>query len=197
MDIEAFDLRGRKPTLYPLVLLQQGARLFVVPDSVCDGKDGHRLHPGLYAVAIGFLGLSGRQRMIGQLGRQRPLGGKPRQSPLVQDLPPCSLRIHLWDQPLPIAPQLERLQQVQRLPSSLHKQDVAQRGELRLWLLRRRSLRYCYGGSSSDVLTLLTLTPCALLPCDGLNELEGLCLAQRLQRHPADRQVASQVDQVG
>ena len=35
-----------------------------------------------------------------------------------------------------------------------------------------------------------------LLPCDGLNELDGLRLAQRLQRHPREGQVASQVGQL-
>src|SRR3989442_2963256 len=50
MDIEAFDLRGRKPALSPVVRLEQSARLFVVPDGVCDGEDGRSLHPGLYTV---------------------------------------------------------------------------------------------------------------------------------------------------
>jgi len=71
MGIEAFDLRGRKLGLYPLWLLQQGARLLVVPDGLLDGKDGQRLIPGLHAGARGGLGLSGQQRVIGQLGGPR------------------------------------------------------------------------------------------------------------------------------
>jgi hypothetical protein len=49
------------------------------------------------------------------------------------------------------------------------------------------------------MLTLLTSTACALRPLhyDGLNELEGLCLAQHLQGHLRERQVASQVGQLG
>ena len=46
--------------------------------------------------------------------------------------------------------------------------------------------------------TLLSSTPrrTRSLPYDGLNELEGLCLAQRLQRHLRERQVASQVGEL-
>ena len=96
-----FDLRGRKPGLQRLVLLQQGARLFVVPDGVCDGKDLHRFISCLYAIAIGLLSLSGRQCMIGQLGGPRSLARKPRQGAPVQDLPPRRAEFgvdHLADQ---------------------------------------------------------------------------------------------------
>ena len=65
MGIEAFDLRGRQLGLQPLVRLQPGARLFVVLDGLLDGEDGHRLHPGLHAVAVGGFDLSGRDRMVG------------------------------------------------------------------------------------------------------------------------------------
>ena len=36
-----------------------------------------------------------------------------------------------------------------------------------------------------------------LLPCDGLNELDGLRLAECLQRHLRNRQVPSQIGQLG
>src|SRR5712692_11771036 len=88
MDIEAFDLRGRKPALYPWVRLEQCTRLFVVPDSVCDGEDGHRLHPGLHAVAKSGLGLSRSPRMVRQFRGGYSLCLQAHQSPLVQDLPP-------------------------------------------------------------------------------------------------------------
>jgi hypothetical protein len=41
------------------VLLEQGARLLVVPDGLLDGEDGRRLKSGLYALAIGGFDLSG------------------------------------------------------------------------------------------------------------------------------------------
>ncbi len=63
-DVEVFDLRGREHGLQRLVFLEQGTRLFVVPDGVFDRKDGHRLFSGLHTVAIGLLPLSRRQRMI-------------------------------------------------------------------------------------------------------------------------------------
>src|SRR3989442_13825583 len=88
MDIEAFDLRGRKPALSPVVRLEQSARLFVVPDGVCDGEDGRSLHPGLYTVAISGLGLSRSPRMVRQFGGGCSLCLQAHQSALVQDLPP-------------------------------------------------------------------------------------------------------------
>ncbi len=48
---------GPSPLIYSLV----GSR---VPGGIIDGKDGHRLIPSLLNLAIGLLGLSGRQRMI-------------------------------------------------------------------------------------------------------------------------------------
>ena len=95
------DLRGREHALQPLALLQQGTRLFVVPNSILDGKDGYGLIPGLHAVARGGLGLSGQERMIGQFGGPRSLGLQPRQSALVQDLPPRRAQVgvdHVTDQ---------------------------------------------------------------------------------------------------
>jgi len=58
MGIEAFDLRGRKRGLEPFVFLEQGARLFVVPNGLLDGEDRRRLHSSLHAVAVGSLDLS-------------------------------------------------------------------------------------------------------------------------------------------
>ena len=79
-----------------------------------------------------------------------------------------SIRIHPWHQPLPIAQQLERLQQVQRLPSGLRKQDVAQGRELRLPLCSRCCP--CCGGLIWTVRTPLTPIPRALCShaCDGI-----------------------------
>ena len=88
-----FDLRCWQHSLQPLVLLEQGARLFIVPDGVFDGKNRHRLIRGLYAVAIGLLGLSGRQRLIRQLGGPCSLACQQRQGALVQDLPPCMAQL--------------------------------------------------------------------------------------------------------
>ena len=69
------------------MLLEQGTRLFVVPDGILDSKDGDRFIAGLHIVAIGGLCLSGRQRVIGQLGGSRSLSAQQRQRALVQDLP--------------------------------------------------------------------------------------------------------------
>jgi hypothetical protein len=67
------------------------------------------------------------------------------------------------------------------------KQDVAQPGELRLPLLRGRQGR--------GLLTLPACTPPDRggSACDGRNEVDGLRLAEWLQRQLADRQVAPQV----
>ena len=70
------------------MLLEQGTRLFVVPDGILDGKDSNRFIAGLHIVAIGCLCLSCCQRVIGQLGGSRSLRAQQRQSALVQDLPP-------------------------------------------------------------------------------------------------------------
>ncbi len=83
VDIEVFDLRGGKRGLQRLVLLQQGTRSLVVPDGVCDRKDGQRLIPGLYAVASGCPGLSGGQCMIGERSGRSSFGRKPRQGALM------------------------------------------------------------------------------------------------------------------
>src|SRR5207237_217572 len=56
MDIEMFHLRARHALLPGR--LQQGARLFVVPDGLVDGQDGPRLIPGLPTVPRGALGLA-------------------------------------------------------------------------------------------------------------------------------------------
>ncbi len=88
VGIEVFDLPGFQHGLYPLLLLQQGACLFVVPDGVCDRKDGQRLIPGLYTVARGALILASQERVVGQRGGRCSLGPQPRQGALVQDLPP-------------------------------------------------------------------------------------------------------------
>ena len=64
--VEVDDLQCRQHALHRLGLLEQGARLVVVPDGVCDSKDGHRLIPGLHAIARGGLGLPRGPGMIGQ-----------------------------------------------------------------------------------------------------------------------------------
>ena len=88
VGIEALDLPGLQHALPRRVLLEQGTPLFIVPDGVVDGKDGHGFIPGLDAVATGLLRLPRRPRMICQLGGPRPLAGQHGQSLLVQDLPP-------------------------------------------------------------------------------------------------------------
>src|SRR5713226_10577832 len=57
VGVKVFDFRGLQYSLHWLALLEQGACLFVVADGIIDSKDGHRLIPGLHAVAIGVLGL--------------------------------------------------------------------------------------------------------------------------------------------
>jgi len=72
-----------------------------VPDGVFDGKDGYRLIPRFYAVASGGLGLSGCQRVIGQLGGPRSLAVQQGQGTLVQDEPPHLAQLgvdHIVDQ---------------------------------------------------------------------------------------------------
>jgi hypothetical protein len=93
VDIEAFDLWCRQYGQKPLVLLQRGACLFIVSDGVCDGEDGHRLHPGLHAIAIGCLDLPRSPRMVRQFGSPRSLTLEPCQGALVQDLPPCRAKL--------------------------------------------------------------------------------------------------------
>src|SRR5216683_6030360 len=101
-DIEMFDLRSRQHALHPrLALLEQGARLFVAPDGIFDGKDSQRLIPGLYAVASGHPSFSGGQRMIGQRSGWSSFGLQQGQGALVQDLPPCLAQFgvdHVADQ---------------------------------------------------------------------------------------------------
>src|SRR5207253_2339674 len=93
MDIEAFDLWCPEYRLEPWVLLQPGARLFVMPDGVFDGEDGHRLHPGLHTVAIGLPCLPRSSRMVGQFGGLRSFSLEPCQGALVQDLPSCRAQL--------------------------------------------------------------------------------------------------------
>jgi hypothetical protein len=58
VGIEAFDLRGRQLVLQSLVLLEPGARLFVVLDGLLDGEDRRSLHSSLHAVAVSSFDLS-------------------------------------------------------------------------------------------------------------------------------------------
>ena len=86
-DVEALDLGGRKLAPERRLRLEQGARLFVVPDGLLDGKDRQRLVAGLHTVAIRPLGLSGRERMIGQFGGPCAFSLEQSQGSLVQDEP--------------------------------------------------------------------------------------------------------------
>src|SRR5256714_14549258 len=83
------------------------------------------------------------------------------------------------------------------MPPRLRKQDLAQRNQGPLQLVRRRGPGP--GGLSRAVLTPLTLTLWARrpLPDEGLHEADGLRLTERLQADLAERQVASQVGEIG
>src|SRR5437764_9163467 len=144
----------------------------------CQARQDHRAHRDWYQRAPGSLLHESRGHLSGWLQ------------------PPGTIRAQAWDQPLPVAEQLECFQQVQRLPACVHKQEVTQRGKLRLRCGRR--LGPLRGGHSRAVLTLFTSTAGSRLRLhgDGLKELDGLRLAQRLQRDPRDRQVAAQVGEI-
>ena len=109
----------------------------------------------------------------------------------VQLQPPDAIGTQPWHQQLKVAPQLEHLQQIQRLPTRLGKQEVTQPDQRPLRFLRRHY-------PCKAVLTLLTTTPPPTLPLpsDGLHELNGLRLAQCLQRDLRHRQVPPQVGEL-
>src|SRR5437660_666969 len=144
----------------------------------CQARQDHRAHREWYQRAPGPLLHESRGHLSGWLQH------------------PGTIRTQAWDQPLPVAEQLECFQQVQRLPTCVRKQEVTQRGELRLRCGRRLGL-WC-GGHSRAVLTLFTSTAGSklCLSGDGLKKLDGLRLAQRLQRDPRDRKVAAQVGEI-
>src|SRR5258708_29068288 len=98
--------------------------------------------------------------------------------------PEDSIRPKPGNQPLPLAQELERLQQVQGLPIGVCKQEVAERGERRLRPLRRRCPWCCWGGPSRAMLTpLLAPRPLRSLADDGLEHLARLSLSERLPHY--------------
>ena len=119
----------------------QGAHLGQLPQQLrARRRSQHRTDLHQLAGGLGEWGQAGQDQRAHRGRQQRALGPLLRHNGLqlhCQFQPPSAIRIHPWHQPLPIAQELERLQQVQRLPLGLRKQDVAQRGELRLPLPSR------------------------------------------------------------
>ncbi len=142
----------------------------------CQARQDHRAHRGGYQRILGLLLHKSCGHLSGWLQPPAPICTQP------------------WDQPMPVAEQLERFQQVQRLPTRVRKQEVTQHRELRL---------QCRTGPwrGRHIRTVLTLFSSAAgsrlcLSCDGLQELDGLRLAQWLQCDTRDRHVAAQVGEV-
>src|SRR5438876_5366038 len=67
-----------------------------MPNGVCDGEDGHRLHPSLHTEAIGGLVLARQERMIGQLGSPRSFGQQQMKCTLVHDLAPRLAQVRVY-----------------------------------------------------------------------------------------------------
>ena len=110
--------------------------------------------------------------------RARVATSSPRRSE-----PEDSLGRQTWQQPLPLAQQLERLEQVERLSPRARKKDIAQRDQRPL-----RGRRGSDGGGQSHGVLLLY--------GKSLKQLQGLGLAERRQGKLAERQVTSQVEEL-